>query len=166
MSGFLQVAWRCLHQVQESVSRRAEVAASYASMLTMSPRSAPSAEKLKAVLTAVYTSAGDVPGADVLAQRQLVLAFAFTDPELKLVIDGRSGRALVLSEAPFPSADLTFYLAGVNIDRFWRGELNAMTAMASGDLRIEGSLITALTLAPALGGLQARYRELMDRKEP
>jgi SCP-2 sterol transfer family len=133
-------------------------------MLTMSPRSAPSAEQLKAVLTAVYTSAGDVPGADVLGQRRLVLAFVFTDPELRLVIDGRSGQAAVRSSPPFPPADLTFHLAGPNIDRFWRGELNAMTAMASGDLRIEGSLITALTLAPALGGLQARYRELMDRE--
>ena len=133
-------------------------------MLTMSPRSAPSAEKLKAVLTAVYTSAGDVPGADVLGQRRLVLAFVFQNPELRLVIDGRSGQAVVETEAPFPPADLTFHLAGENIDKFWRGELNAMTAMASGDLKIEGSLITALTLAPALGGLQARYRELMDRE--
>ena len=79
-------------------------------------------------------------------------------------IDGRSGQAVVSAEEPFPPADLTFHLAGANIDKFWRGELNAMTALASGDLKIEGSLITALTLAPALGGLQARYRELMDRE--
>ncbi|WP_293911499.1 SCP2 sterol-binding domain-containing protein [Deinococcus sp.] len=130
----------------------------------MSPSSVPSAERLKVVLTALYTSAGDVAGAEVLGQRQLVLSFVFTNPDLTLCIDGRSAPVVVSSEGPFPSADLTFRLAGANIDKFWRGELNAMAGVVSGDLKIEGSLITALSLAPALGGLQARYRELMDRE--
>ena len=83
-----------------------------------------------------------------------------------MTVDGRSGQAEVSTGAAnAPTADLTFHLAGANIDRFWRGDLNAMTALAAGQLRIEGSLITALSLAPVLPSLQARYRELTAQQK-
>ncbi|WP_420595766.1 SCP2 sterol-binding domain-containing protein [Deinococcus sp.] len=123
-----------------------------------------SADQLAAILSEVYASGGNDPQAAVLGQRRLVVAFAFQNPELRLIVDGRSGRAVVTTGVIGSAPDLVFHLAGEHIDRFWRGELNAMTAMAAGHLRIEGSLITALTLAPALPGLQAKYREIMARQ--
>ena len=120
------------------------------------------ADHLCSVLTAVYTSAGRDPKAAVLAQRRLVVAFAFQDPELYLSIDGRSGQATVkVGREDAPPADLTFHLAGADIDPFWRGNLNAVAALSQGRLTIEGSLLLALSLAPAMSGLQARYRELV-----
>ena len=130
-------------------------------MLKMTAPTHFSAEQLEAILRQVYRSASPDSQAAVLGQRRLVVAFAFQDPELFLTVDGRSGQAVVSAgTADVPAPDLTFHLAGENIDRFWRGELNAITALTAGQLRIDGSLITALTLAPALPGLQARYREL------
>ncbi|WP_181391969.1 SCP2 sterol-binding domain-containing protein [Deinococcus irradiatisoli] len=119
-----------------------------------------SAAQLQDVLGRVYAEVGDEPQAAVLGTRRLTLAFAFSEPELHLTVDGRSGQAVVRVGADAPAPDLTFYLAGENIDRFWRGDLNPLTALAAGQLRIEGPLLTALALAPALPALQARYRDL------
>ena len=123
-----------------------------------------SAVQLKAILSEVYAPAGQDSQAGVLAARRLVVAFAFRNPDLHLVVDGRSGEAVVRTgEADLPAADLTFHLAGDDIDRFWRGELNPVAALSAGQLRIEGSLLTALALAPALPGFQARYRQITAR---
>lgn len=123
-----------------------------------------SASQLQELLTAVYASADDSQ-ATVLVTRHLVVAFEFREPQLRLTVDGRSGQAVVrsdggLSTEDSPTPDLTFHLSGESIDRFWRGELNPVAAMTAGQLRIDGSLLTALALAPALPGLQARYRQL------
>ena len=130
----------------------------------------PSAAQLGAILREVYAPAGQDSQAGVLAARRLVVAFAFQNPELYLVVDGRSGQAVVSTQAsgPLPElpADLTFHLAGEQIHRFWRGELNPVAAMTAGHLRIEGSLLTALALAPALPGLQARYRQITAQLTP
>ncbi|WP_161881612.1 SCP2 sterol-binding domain-containing protein [Deinococcus alpinitundrae] len=129
----------------------------------MSP-STSSAAQLKAVLSEVYAPAGQDAQAGVLAARRLVVAFAFRNPDLHLVVDGRSGEAVVRTGGDdLPAADLTFHLAGDDIDQFWRGDLNPVAALSAGQLKIEGSLLTALVLAPALPGLQARYRQITAR---
>ncbi|GAA3999632.1 hypothetical protein GCM10022631_08160 [Deinococcus rubellus] len=127
-----------------------------------------SATQLWAILSEVYAPAGQDAQANVLAARRLVVAFAFQNPDLYLVVDGRSGEAVVRADETgevqdLPTPDLTFHLAGDTIDRFWRGELNPVAALSAGQLRIEGSLLTALALAPALPGLQARYRQITAR---
>ena len=120
------------------------------------------ADHLCSVLTAVYTSAGRDPESRRPGVsggwwwRLLFKTRSF------LSIDGRSGQATVkVDREDAPPADLTFHLAGADIDRFWRGELNAVAALSQGRLTIEGSLLLALSLAPAMSGLQARYRELV-----
>ncbi len=124
-----------------------------------------SAAQLQGILSEVYASAGSMPQAGVLGERRLVVAFAFRDPELRLTVDGRGGQAVIRVGEDAPVPDLTFQLAGEHIDRFWRGDLNAVAALAAGQLRIEGSLLTALALAPALPHLQAHYREITQREE-
>ncbi|TSA86192.1 hypothetical protein FNU79_08485 [Deinococcus detaillensis] len=147
-----------------SVSPRAKGDANFEKIPNVPTSLRFSASQLQELLTAVYASA-DGSQANVLVTRQLIVAFEFRDPELSLSVDGRSGKAVVRSgsgpeagDAPTP--DLTFHLSGDAIDRFWRGELNPVVAMTSGQLRIDGSLLTALALAPALPGLQAHYRQL------
>ena len=111
---------------------------------------------MEALLTRVFLRAAD----PAPARERLALRFVQTDPDVCVLVDGRSGQTTVLSgdAARSGPADLTFTLRGPGADAFWRGDLNVVAAMTDGTLRITGPLLRALALAPGLKLVQAAYR--------
>ncbi|MFC4454686.1 hypothetical protein [Deinococcus sonorensis] len=127
--------------------------------------------EFQAVLHEVLTRRYPDAQASALTQARLRLGFSFRDPDLEVLLDGQSPRSP--EEAPAvsfgdaarrgPAPDLRFSMSGPTAHRFWSGELNVVAAMASGQLRLEGSLVRALTLAPMLPLLQQSYRAACAR---
>ncbi|BDP42800.1 hypothetical protein DAETH_27690 [Deinococcus aetherius] len=120
------------------------------------------AAHLQAILERVFRRgyAGDEAG--LILRQRLAVAFVISDPDLHARVDGRDGQTVQVTfgpEAASLPADLTFRMAGDAAHPFWLGELNPMTAMTQGRLRIGGSLIRAIALSPTLPHLQRAYRE-------
>jgi hypothetical protein len=123
----------------------------------MKPLPFQTGEELEALLLQVFLKAAD-PGP---VRERLALAFAFHDPAAWMCVDGRAGGPALLSRgeaARRAGSDLTFRMSGEVAHAFWRGDLNVVAALGSGQLRIEGPLLRALALAPGLARIQAAYR--------
>ena len=119
-----------------------------------------SGRSLEQLLTRVFLHAAD----PAPARARLCLRFLHTAPDACVLVNGRSGDVL-LSSGPAArqgEADLTFHLSGPQAHAFWRGDLNPVAAMTAGVLRIDGPLLSALTLAPGLKLVQAAYRSATD----
>ena len=110
--------------------------------------------------------AAPAPADNPLVQRRLAVAYLFRNPDLTVLVDGRSGEGVQVSfgvpldSAVLSSAPLSFSMSGETIHAFWLGELNMVAALTSGRLRMSGPLLQALAIAPLLPPLQARYRAL------
>ncbi len=121
-----------------------------------------SADQLRSLLTQVYSA--PQTGENLLTRHRLAVAFVFSAPELMATVDGRSGEQVVVSfgtglpQPGLPPPDLTFSMNGQTAHAFWSGTLNLMTAMGLGQLKLQGSLIDALKIAPMMAALQQAYR--------
>jgi len=126
------------------------------------------AAELQELLAAVFAYPYQGQEARQLTRSRLSLAFSFHAPELEVVLDGREGAAVgeqpavVFGEAArlAPAPDLRFRMTGEVAHRFWNGELNIPAAMALGQVKLEGSLIRALSIAPMMPEMQRVYRDL------
>ncbi|MEF2276777.1 SCP2 sterol-binding domain-containing protein [Deinococcus sp. YIM 134068] len=120
------------------------------------------AAHLQAILERVFRRGYTGEETSALLHQRLALAFVITAPDLRARVDGRDGQTAQVSFGPDTAdlpADLTFRMDGETAHAFWSGDLNPVAAMAQGRLRVEGSLIRALALAPGLSQMQRAYRE-------
>jgi len=126
------------------------------------------AAELQEVLTRVFAYPYSGQEARELTRSGLSLAFSFHAPELEVLLDGRPDAATGEQPAVLfgtaarlaPAPDLRFLMSGEVAHRFWNGDLNIPAAMALGQVRLEGSLIRALSIAPMMPEMQRVYREL------
>jgi hypothetical protein len=129
------------------------------------------AAQLRTLLEGVFSA--PYPGAEArqLTRLGLSVAFSFHSPALEVLLDGRpaasrTGRVddvtVLFGEAAnaAPAPDLHFSMSGKVAHPFWTGALNIPAAMALGQVRLEGSLIRALSIAPMMPAMQRVYREL------
>lgn len=65
-------------------------------------------------------------------------------------IDG-AGETVAVDNDAAASADTTISMSAENLDKLMRGELNAMTAVAFGKIRIAGDMSQAMMLSKFLG---------------
>ncbi|MDA8344643.1 MAG: hypothetical protein M0Z66_04085 [Thermaerobacter sp.] len=102
--------------------------------------------------------------AKVLYDAGMVVAFAYHDPELTLVMDGRTpeegGPAMIMHFDGGPRPDVTFTCSAEIGHRFWSGELDVTQALARGEITARGSIAKALRLLPLMPPLYEEYRSL------
>ena len=131
------------------------------------------AAQLRALLERVFSAAYPGDEARLLTRSGLSVAFSFHAPDLEVLLDGRpdaAARTVVTPDAvavlfaeaaqTAPAPDLRFSMPGHVAHRFWTGELNIPAAMALGQVRLEGSLIRALSIAPMMPAMQRVYRKV------
>lgn len=127
------------------------------------------AGQLQSLLAQIYSA--PQTGENLLTRHRLAVAFVFSGPELTATVDGRSGEQVVVSfgtglpPTALPPPDLTFSMNGQTAHAFWSGTLNLMTAMGLGQLKLQGSLIDALKIAPMMAALQQAYRDAWATQE-
>ncbi|ULH17083.1 hypothetical protein MF271_17320 (plasmid) [Deinococcus sp. KNUC1210] len=92
---------------------------------------------------------------DPAAGRNPLFAFDFSDLSLTVVLDGRSGHTVMVSFVAVAGVPLTFSMDGDTAHAFWMGDLNVVTAMTLGRIRLRRSLLQALSIAPRMPALHA-----------
>ena len=124
--------------------------------------------ELEGLLRQIFTAPYDHPDVDLLTRSRLAVAFVFTDPDVRVLVDGRAGNGAVrvtfgdaAQEAP-----VTFRMNGNTAHPFWMGELNVVTEMALGRIRLQGPLLTALKISPMMPALQQAYRRAWVERTP
>jgi hypothetical protein len=129
------------------------------------------AAELRSLLEQVFAASYDTPDANLLLRHRLALAFVFTGPDVAVLLDGRGGQEVKVEFAepgPVPTAaapDLMFRMSGETAHPFWTGELNVMTALGLGKIQLQGSLISALKIAPSMPLMQESYRRAWAARE-
>ncbi len=104
--------------------------------------------------------------AKALYDAGMVVAFAYRDPDLTLVMDGRTteeggGPFMVMRfDEAEPRPDVTFACTAEVGHLFWSGELDVTQALARGEITAKGSIAKALRLLPLMPPLYAEYRSL------
>ena len=124
--------------------------------------------ELEGLLRQIFTASYDHPEADLLTRSRLAVAFVFTDPDVRVLVDGRGGTGAVqvtFGDAVQP-APVTFRMNGKTAHPFWMGELNVVTEMALGRIQLQGPLLTALKISPMMSALQQKYRRTWAERTP
>lgn len=125
-------------------------------------------QEMEDVLRAVLERGQDTETAHGLVKAGLTVAFVYTNPEVRLVMDGKNppdGQTIGFyfgEDAPQP--DVTFSLNADVGHRFWAGNLNVPQALARGQIKATGSIAKALKLLPLMPPLYALYREVMTEQ--
>ena len=127
-----------------------------------------SADEMQSVLKTVLERGQDTNTAQGLAKAGLTVAFVYTDPSVRLVMDGKNppeGQTIGYyfgDDAPTP--DVTFSLNADVGHRFWCGKLNVPQALSRGQIKATGSIAGALKLLPLMPPLYGLYREVMTEQ--
>ncbi|MBX5465342.1 MAG: hypothetical protein IRZ26_07305 [Clostridia bacterium] len=124
------------------------------------------AEQARAILGAVAERARFGEAARGLREAELVVAFVYHDPELTVLMDGRTpapdgAYMRVAFDTLEPAPDVVFESSGEVGNRFWQGRLDVPMALARGQVKARGPINRALKLLPILPGLYETYREVV-----
>lgn len=90
------------------------------------------------------------------AEAGLVVAFESTEPESRVLLDGRTraqdGAWFIVhaGEIAEPKPDVTFVATATTFDRILRGEMSVIPALAMRKVQAHGSVAKAMRLIPAL----------------
>jgi hypothetical protein len=127
------------------------------------------AQQAKEVIGAVGERARFGEAAKGLRDAGLVVAFVYHNPELTILMDGRSptpdGAYMTMTfDTLEPTPDVIFESSGEVGNRFWQGRLDVPMALARGQVKAKGSINRALRLLPILPGLYELYREVVREK--
>lgn len=107
--------------------------------------------------------------ARVLHETGMVVAFIYHNPELVLVMDGRTPKEgeppmVMRFDAAEPKPDVTFECSADVGHQFWLGKLDVPQALGRGIVKARGSIAKALKLLPMMPPLYEAYRELMTEQ--
>ena len=95
----------------------------------------------------------------------MVQGFTIHDPACRFVLDAReparAGRAFGfhLDDPHAPKTTAEVFVGGETLDKVFCGELHVRSAMTAGIIRIEGDLLFAIRLIPAVLEVVPRYRQ-------
>jgi len=124
------------------------------------------AQHLKEVMAALAERARFSDAARGLRDAQLVVAFVYRNPDLTVVMDGRTpttdgSHMTVRFDSLEPPPDVTFESPADVGHTFWQGKLNVPMALARGQVKARGAIARALKLLPLLPPLYQMYREVL-----
>ena len=127
-----------------------------------------STEDMQDVLQDVLDRSQNSTAAHGLARAAITVAFVYTDPAVRLIMDGKQppeGHTIgVHFGDAAPQPDVTFALAADVGHRFWSGTLNVPQALARGQIKATGSIAKALKLLPLMPPLYETYRTVMTER--
>lgn len=126
-------------------------------------------QHLTEILTAVMERAQSTPAATGLREAGLIVAFVYKNPDVSIVMDGRSaaaeGRPINFRANDLSGEiDVTFELAADVGHQFWKGKLNVPMALARGQIKARGAVAKALKLLPLLPPLYKTYHEVLTER--
>jgi hypothetical protein len=114
------------------------------------------------VMTELFHRALTTPAATRAMRRQtLTLRLMMSDPSLVLTVDGRSSPPrCVCGHTPGP-VDLVLRMQADVIHQVWLSEIRLRDAYGSGQIKVEGPIWRALSLAELFRQLEALYPQVL-----
>ena len=93
---------------------------------------------------------------------QLIL-FDYTEdgPNCSFYVDARNGARIVSAGKPSEQPDLTMSLSADNAHLSWANKLNPVMAITRGQIRVKGSAVGLLKLAPKLKKVALVYEQVL-----
>jgi len=127
------------------------------------------ATQMQEILQGVFERAMESEAARGLRAAGLIVAFVYRNPELTVLMDGRSpspeGQPITVKFNDLtPAPDVAFELAADVGHQFWKGKLNVPIAMARGQIKAKGQIPKALKLLPLLPPLYKAYTETLTAR--
>ncbi|MFZ5824130.1 MAG: hypothetical protein ACOY94_07370 [Bacillota bacterium] len=127
------------------------------------------AAHMKAILEGVFERAQQTEVTRGLRQSQMIVAFIYHNPEVTVLMDGRSpapeGEPIIVKfDDLTPAPDVSFELAADVGHQFWKGKLNVPMALARGQIKAKGQITKALKLLPLLPPLYQAYRDVLNER--
>jgi putative sterol carrier protein len=124
-----------------------------------------STDTLCGVMNELFTRAIDTPtAAKVLRRGRMVIRLVMSDPPLTLTIDGKSNPPrFVCHEVP-AAADLTLHMPADVLHNVWLGKVRLRDAFFTGQIKLEGSRLRALTLADLFREVEALYPHVLRER--
>jgi putative sterol carrier protein len=116
-----------------------------------------SKDQAAAVFSRLFEIMLEDPGfGAVVRERSLSVRFVHTKPDFELFVDGDGVRV----DGPPASAAITIKMSCDTADALWTGRLLMPVAVATGRIRIRGSVATVIEFVPQLQPAFDRYPEL------
>lgn len=123
---------------------------------------------MQSVLEEMFRRVQSTDAARNIAKAKMTAAFVYTDPDVRLVMDGKESTPeeplkVVFGESG-ATPDVTFTLNSDVGHRFWCGKLNVPQALSRGQIKASGSIAKALKLLPLMPTFYGLYREIMTER--
>jgi putative sterol carrier protein len=116
-----------------------------------------SKDQAAAVFSRLFEIMLEDPGfGAVVRERSLSVRFVHTKPDFELFVDGDGVRV----DGPPAPAAITIKMSCDTADALWTGRLLMPVAVATGRIRIRGSVATVIEFVPQLQPAFDRYPEL------
>lgn len=127
------------------------------------------ADHMMAILADVFERTKETEAARGLRQIQMIVAYIYHNPEVTVLMDGRSpapeGESITVKFNDLnPAPDVSFELSADVGHQFWKGKLNVPIALARGQIKAKGQITKALKLLPLLPPLYQAYRETLTAR--
>ena len=125
-------------------------------------------QEMQSILEELFQRAQHTDAARAIGKANMAACFVYTDPSVRLVMDGRNSTEERPIDVTFgeggPTPDVTFTLNADVGHRFWCGKLNVPQALSRGQIKATGSIAKALKLLPLMPTFYELYREIMTER--
>lgn len=127
------------------------------------------AQHMIEILSTLAERARTSDAARGLREAGLVVAFVYHNPDLTVLMDGRTptadGSYMTMSfDTLEPKPDVIFEQSADVGHQFWQGKLNVPGALARGQVKARGAIARALKLLPLLPELYETYRQVLRER--
>jgi hypothetical protein len=122
-----------------------------------------SSEKFEEVLGGFFRQLADVPPiADKLLASKLVIRFAYSDPNVVLVVDCSGDQIEIRPGDTETKAEVEMSMSADIAHKFWFGKVNLMAALTRRQMVAKGPIPKIMKLLPAIKPAYAIYPKYLQ----
>ncbi|MDA8344635.1 MAG: hypothetical protein M0Z66_04045 [Thermaerobacter sp.] len=126
-------------------------------------------EEMVEIFATLAERAASSQAAKLLHNSRMVVSFVYRNPDLVLVMDGRTAQEgeppmLMRFDTAEPKPDVTFECSADVGHQFWLGKLDVPQALGRGIVKARGSIAKALKLLPMMPPLYDAYRQVLSER--
>ncbi len=129
-----------------------------------------SAEVYATIGALMDNARSDPTVAPKIAKSGVIIQFHYTNPEALTTINAKSkptqpGAIIDVFQGPTSlKPDIVMTMSADTANLFWNKKINLVSALAKGQIKLQGSQIKVLSLLPAIEPLYGKYRQLLKDK--
>jgi hypothetical protein len=99
-----------------------------------------------------------------LHRKHVTLRLEMTEPVLSLTVNGRAQPPTFSCDGNAPRADLVMHMQADVLHQIWLSEIRLRDAYHAGKIKVQGSLLKALSMADLFRQVEALYPQVLRDK--